>query len=111
MDIILIFASAISFWIYGFTCLFSSKMKKEFERFGVPQFRVLTGVLEIGGGTGQVIGWLFSPTLLKFATIGLALLMLLGFLLRIKIKDSFIQSSPAFIFMVINIYIFLKITL
>lgn len=113
MDIIkiLIFISAISFLIYGITCIFSKKMNSEFIRFGIPRFRVLTGFLELGGGLGQIIGLYFSPLLLIFSTFGLSLLMLLGFLVRLRIKDSFWQSSPALLFMLLNLYIFLKLTL
>jgi uncharacterized membrane protein len=37
---------------------------------------------------------------------GLALLMFLGFIVRIKIRDGFLRSSPAFIYMIINLIIF-----
>ena len=33
--------------------------------------------------------------------------MFLGFLVRIKIKDSFIESLPALTFALINLYIFI----
>jgi hypothetical protein len=40
--------------------------------------------------------------------MGLSILMIAGFIVRLKIKDNFIKSSPAFTFAVINIIIAFK---
>lgn len=41
---------------------------EEFQRFGYPQwFRVVTGLLEIGGGIGLLMGLLWRP---EFAWVG-----------------------------------------
>jgi hypothetical protein len=45
---------------------------------------------------------------LLVASIGLCLLMLAGFIVRLKIKDNFIKSSPAFTFAAINLLIAIK---
>lgn len=80
-------------------------MKKEFERYGLTKFQKLTGSLEILGALGLLIGLKFK-ILAIISSGGLSLLMLLGFGVRIKIKDSLIQSFPAFFFMLLNFYIF-----
>ena len=63
-------------------------MSKEFKRFGIPQFQKLTGMLQILGGLALLIGsWKF-PLLAFIGAAGLALLMLLGSVVRIKIKPK-----------------------
>ena len=104
ITILSLFTSAC-FMFYGFNCLFSKQMKIEFARFQIPQFKNLTGVLQIIAGIGLLIG-LYQSNLLAFiATTGLSLLMLMGFLVRLKIKDSFLLSAPSFIFVLINVYL------
>jgi len=80
-------------------------MKKEFERYGLSHFQITTGILEILGALGLLAGFKFK-ILLMISAAGLSLLMLLGFGVRIKIKDSFVQSFPAFFYMLLNFYIF-----
>jgi hypothetical protein len=80
-------------------------MKKEFERYGLKKFQKLTGTLEILGALGLLVGVKFK-ILAMISSGGLSLLMLLGFGVRIKIKDSLLQSFPAFFFMLLNFYIF-----
>jgi hypothetical protein len=105
----LILFSSFSFIIYGILCLVSPKMKLEFVRFGVSQFRLLTGILELMGGLGLLVGFLFNSTFfILLSAGGLSVLMLMGFGVRIKIKDGLLKSSPAFIFMVINLIIFVN---
>ncbi|MFI8379768.1 DoxX family protein [Leeuwenhoekiella sp. NPDC079379] len=77
-------------------------MKKEFIRFKLAKWRTLVGILQILGGLGLVIGVFLSNTLVVISAGGLALLMLMGFVTRLYIKDSVIASSPAFIFTVLN---------
>lgn len=81
-------------------------MKNEFKRFGLEKFATLTGVLELLGGIGMLAGLKFSFILL-ISSGGLALLMLLGFGVRLKIKDGFWLSMPSLFFMLLNLYIFL----
>ena len=49
---------------------------------------------------------LFNP-LLIISSLGLALLMLAGFLVRLKLKDGILVSLPALFYMSLNAYIFL----
>jgi hypothetical protein len=96
----------ICFFGYGFSCLFSEKMKKEFSRYGLAHFRRLTGLLQIAGSLGLVAGFYFEP-LTKVAALGLSVLMFLGVGVRIKIRDPFLAIVPAFVFMCLNFIIFL----
>jgi hypothetical protein len=80
-------------------------MKKEFERYGLGDFQSTTGILEMLGALGLLLGFKFK-ILLMISAAGLSFLMLLGFGVRIKIKDSFVQSFPAFFYMLLNFYIF-----
>lgn len=105
IHLIAILISGISFIIYGILLLNSSKMQNEFKRFGLEKFTKLTGVLELLGGTGMLIGLKYDIILL-ISSGGLALLMLLGFGVRMKLKDSFWLSFPSFFFMVLNLFVF-----
>ncbi|AXT53077.1 hypothetical protein D1818_20435 [Aquimarina sp. BL5] len=107
---IIIFFSALSFLLYGFSCLLSSHMKNEFIRFGLEKKRNLTGVLQILGGLGLIVGYFYSPILISVSSGSLALLMLLGFGVRIKIKDSILASLPSLLYAILNLYIFLQYT-
>jgi hypothetical protein len=61
------------------------------------------------GSIGLLFGLYISPVLLLLASSGLCILMLSGFVVRIKIKDNFIQSSPSFIFASLNLCIAFKV--
>lgn len=80
-------------------------MKNEFKRFGLEKYGVLTAVLEIGGALGLLVGLISVPILL-ISSGGLALLMFLGVLARVRVKDSIWVSLPAFLFMLLNAYVF-----
>ena len=91
--------SGSCFLFYGVSCLYSTHMTNEFKRFGIPQYLKLTGTLQILGGLALLIGcWKFPPLALISAA-GLALLMLLGSIVHIKIKDALIKSFPAALFL------------
>jgi hypothetical protein len=81
-------------------------MRREFDRYGLPGQRKLTGFLEILGAVGLLAG-LFIPVIGMLASLGLSLLMFLGFLLRLKIRDGPFKSSPALFYMFLNLYLFL----
>lgn len=101
---ILIIISAVSFLFYGITFFTNSGMKEEFDRYGLARFRKLVGSLQLLGGSGLLIGFASQPVLI-FASGGLALLMMAGFGVRIKMKDGFWASMPSFLFMLLNAYI------
>ena len=101
----LILFSSFSFIFYGISYFKSTKMKSEFKRFGLEKFGTLTALLELLGAVGLIIGLRYQPILLVSAG-GLAILMLIGLAVRIKIKDSLWLSLPALLYMILNAYIF-----
>ncbi|ALM07067.1 hypothetical protein SB49_04060 [Sediminicola sp. YIK13] len=103
---LLTFFSSFSFLFFGIGCFFSPRMKLEFMRYGLnKQQRWLTGALQLLGSTGLFLGLMMSPFLCFVSTIGLFILMLLGLWVRIKIKDSVLQSSPALFYALLNLYL------
>jgi len=108
MQVILILLSSLTFIFYGVLCLLTDHMKAEFIRYGLPQFRKLTGTLELLGGLGLISGHYFFPPLLLFSASGLALLMFLGVIVRLKTKDPIFEVLPAFVLMLINLKIILS---
>jgi hypothetical protein len=99
-----VLVSAVLFLVYGLLCLFSGSMKVEFERFGLVRFRRLTGALEVLGGVGLLVGTRV-PEVLLVASAGLALLMLLGVIARVRVRDSLLETLPAAVLMVANVWI------
>ena len=82
-------------------------MKVEFKRFKLSEVqRKITGVLQILGGIFLLLGFV-SPFIGLIAVGGLTIQMLLGFIVRLRIKDSFLLSLPSFVFMILNGYLFL----
>jgi DoxX-like family len=98
--------SGVSFVAYGISCLFSSRMRVEFERFGLARFRTMVGGLELLGGCAQLVSWFFSP-LGILAAGGLSALMLLGVVTRIRIGDGLLVSMPAIGYMLLNAHLLL----
>jgi len=102
---ILIGLIGFSFLYYGVSCLSSNFMTIEFERFGLSVVqRKITGIAQIIGGLGILIGYFYKPLQIA-ALLGISLLMLLGWGVRLKIKDSFIAALPAFVFFIMNAYL------
>ncbi len=83
-------------------------MKEEFKRFGLEKFGALTAILELSGALGLLVGFYFNIILL-ISSAGLALLMLLGVIVRLKVKDNIRVTLPAIFFMLLNLYIFLRV--
>ena len=85
-------------------------MMMEFDRYGIPQFRKLTGTLQLLGALGIIIGvWIDFLQILS--TLGLFLLMLFGVITRIMIKDGFIKTLPALFYCLLNGYLCYELTL
>jgi len=97
--------SAGTFLFYGLACLFFEDMSAEFERFGLARFRKLTGALEVAGALGLSLGY-FVPSLTIAASGGLSLLMLLGVLTRMRLRDPPVSLLPALTLMLLSAYVF-----
>lgn len=107
MPLIQMFAQGISallFLWYGMGCFLSKQMMREFDRYGLPQLRVLTGILQIAGGLGIIVGHFYHPLLLMAAG-GLAMMMLVALITRFKIRDPLYAALPSFSLFVLNLYI------
>ena len=96
--------SSFSFLAYSISYFILPHMKKEFKRFNIEKLGLLTIILEILGAVGLIIGLLFKPILL-ISSGGLAILMLLALVIRIKSKDSLLISLPAIFYMILNTFI------
>lgn len=81
------------------------RYENEFKRFGLEKLGLLTIVLEFLGAAGLIAGLIYNP-ILTISSLGLALLMLCGLTVRIKLKDSIWISLPALFYMGLNFYIF-----
>ncbi|NJB86911.1 hypothetical protein GGR26_002688 [Lewinella marina] len=55
--------SGLSFLFFGTGCLTSSYMKSEFVRYGYDRQRPITGVLQLLGGAGLMLGYWLWPVL------------------------------------------------
>jgi len=96
--------NGLSFVVYGLLCLKSKFLEAEFNRWGVSKFRRLTGVLEMMGGLGQLLGFLF-PMIGLLSSLGLFFLMFFGSIIRYKHGDSIFQSSPAILYCFLNAFL------
>jgi uncharacterized membrane protein YphA (DoxX/SURF4 family) len=81
-------------------------MKKEFKRFGLEKFGLIVIASQFFGAIGLIIGLEFNP-ILMISSLGLALLMFIGLMVRIRLKDTFWIALPALFYMCLNTYIFL----
>ena len=96
--------SSCVFLAYGIACLGFEGMKRDFERFGLPHLRVLTGTLEVLGALGLIVG-LWWPPLVILSAGGLAVMMLAGVATRVGVMDSFAQTLPALALMLLNAWL------
>ncbi|MFN0067486.1 MAG: DoxX family protein [Limisphaerales bacterium] len=104
MNVALILCSAISFLGYGSACFLTDHLKREFERYGFGSHRALIGRLQLCAALGLLAG-LSQPWIGRAAAAGLALMMLAAVGVRIKIKDSLLQTTPALFYLVLNAYL------
>ena len=96
--------SIVAFLSFGAHCLAADTMRTEFERYGLAPLRRLTGWLEIAGGVGLVASYWIPPLAVAAAT-GLAMLMLLGTLARIRIRDPLLAMLPALFLLLLNAWL------
>lgn len=82
----------------------SSYLRNEYERYGIGKLRALIGILQLLGAAGLLAGFQMS-WIGQFSAGGLAAMMLCGVGVRIKIKDTIVQTMPAFAYMVLNAYL------
>ena len=78
--------------------------KAEFLRYQLSETRSLVGGLQLCAAVGLLAG-LSQPWMGCLAATGLALMMLVAVGVRIKIKDTFLQTIPALFYLMLNIYL------
>lgn len=76
-------------------------MRLEFARYGLSQYRAMTGALQLAGATGLILGLWFTPLGLA-ASLGLSLQMAAGVGVRIHIRDKWFQCIPAVFYCIVN---------
>ena len=99
--------SSISFFAYVLYYFINPHMKSEFKRFKLEKMGLIIIILQFLGASGLLVG-LQINVILIISSSGLALLMFLGLVVRIKLKDSLLVSLPALFYMTLNAYIFLE---
>lgn len=100
--------SGVSFIFFGLACFFSNVFINEFYRYGLSEYRTIVGFFQLLGGIGSIIG-VFDKRILTISSLGLAVMMLLGIGVRLKINDTFIQTLPALTYLMVNTIIFIDI--
>jgi DoxX-like family len=105
LQTICILLSSLSFIFYAISYFVGTNMKNEFKRFNLEKLGLLVIILEILGALGLLVGIWYKP-LLIFSAAGLALLMLLGVIVRFNLKDSLWITIPALFYMCLNAFIF-----
>ena len=107
LNTICILVSSFSFFGYVLSYFISPHMKSEFKRFNLEKLGLIIILFQFLGATGLLVGLVYHPILI-ISSLGLFLQMLLGLIVRIKLKDDLWISLPAFFFMILNGYIFLN---
>ena len=80
-------------------------MEEEFERFRLPNISLFIAFSQLSGSIGLIFG-LFHPIILIFSSAGLTTMMLIACLVRIRVKDTLLESLPALFYLILNTVIF-----
>lgn len=83
-------------------------MKREFERYRFGSQRIMVGSLQVAASIGLLAG-LAQPWMGRLAAAGLALMMVVAVGVRIRIKDSLLQTIPALFYLALNAYLCLAV--
>ena len=94
--------SILLFAFYGIRCLVSRTTVAAFEHYRLPHLRIPTGILQLLGALGLALGTLFHPLLL-IAAGGLAAMMFLAFLTRLRIHDPWFLALPSLTLCLLNL--------
>ncbi|MFD2587877.1 DoxX family protein [Croceitalea marina] len=105
---LLIGFSALSFLGFGVSCLTTSYMVNEFRRYGLSKFRILNGYIQIVASLALLAGF-YHRSWAIVASAGLVVLMVLGFAVRMKIRDGIMKSLPALFYLVLNLIILIAL--
>ncbi len=107
MNVAYVLANALSipvFLGYGLLCVLSAGMVEEFQRYGLGRFRFIVGWLEVAGALGLGVGFAV-PLITVLSATGLAVLMLFAVLARMRVRDTLLQTAPALVLLLVNLFI------
>ena len=99
-QVIILFIS-FSFIFYALHALFSKKMKDEFSRWGVQKYRILISFIQLSSGLSLLLSF-FYPFLVIYCSSIFFTMMLGAIFVRIRIKDSFVDTLPALLYFFLN---------
>ena len=78
---------------------------EEFEVYGLPVWMCyLVGTLKVLLALGLLVA-IWYPEMRQFSALGLAFLLLGSIIMHLKIKDPLKKSIPAFLFLIMCLYI------
>jgi hypothetical protein len=105
IKIVIKFFCGFSHLFYGIIALIHPFYVTEFVRYGFGDYREYIAIFQSLLGIGILLDF-YNNNVGKYAALLLALLMSAALCTRIYIGDSLIQSAPAFVYLVLNLYIF-----
>lgn len=99
--------SSAAFAWFGLTCFLSRKAVTEFARYRLAGLRGITGVAQIAASAGLMVGAADDRLrpLLTLSAVGLAAMMFVALLVRLRIRDPWMAALPAFGLLCLNLYI------
>ena len=100
----LILISAFSFFFYSMRSIFSRNMILEYSRWGLKRARIFISLSQFISALFLIIGF-WNSYLLLISSFFLTVMMIFAILVRIKIRDSLLDSVPAVFYALLNLSI------
>ena len=104
LNLIIQLCLIISFLFYGLSCFLSPHIIEEFQRYGMPSMRKLTGVLQICSSLGLIVGFFISGFALA-ASFLLTMMMLVALVVRLRLRDNFFITVPALFYFILSLFL------
>ena len=92
---------SISFIFYSLNSIFSKKMKDEFTRWGFHNYRILISFTQLLCSFFLLLSF-YYPFLVIYCSSIFFIMMLGAIFVRIRIKDSFLDTLPALLYFFLN---------
>ena len=99
-QVIILFIS-FSFIFYALHALFAKNMKDEFSRWKLQKYRILISFIQLLSGLSLLLSF-FYPFLVIYCSSIFFTMMLGAIFVRIRIKDSFLDTLPALLYFFLN---------
>ena len=80
-------------------------MVVEYNRWGFAKYRKIIGSLQFLASLGLLAGFYFK-FLISIVSFLLCIMMIIAILTRVKVNDSIIETLPAIMYAILNIFIF-----